>query len=120
MSRRSQWKEVRNAMVGSNKMGKTIEEKEKMPEKACGTCKNFSESTREGDGRGSCTILKMGSDLRTDPPKLVTEGSVGFITYLNTDGAKCTHYARMPMIDKDGGETSDPFYRRTHRQMDKV
>ena len=118
MSRRSQWKQVEKAMHSSGKMGNTVAEKETMPEKACGSCQNFSENAKEADGRGTCGILKMGSDLNSTPPKLVMEGEVGLIRFLNMDGANCSHYARMKMIDKDGGETSDPAYRRSHRQME--
>ncbi|MCP4753503.1 MAG: hypothetical protein GY866_21645 [Proteobacteria bacterium] len=120
MSRRSEWSAVREAIDGSQKMGDTIAARETMPEKACGTCQRFSENAKEADGRGICGVLKMGSNLTTTPPKLVLEGAVGLITYINTDGAHCTHYNRMTMIDKDGGETSDPVFRRAHRQMDKV
>ena len=78
MSRRSQWREVRKAIVGGRgAVGKTVEEREKIPEKACGLCKNFSENAKEADGRGTCRILKMGSDLKANPPKLVTEGEIG-------------------------------------------
>jgi len=121
MSRRSQWKEVKKAIVGgSGRMGKTVEEREKMPEKACGLCKHFSENAKEADGRGICMILKMGSDLRTDPPKMVIEGEVGFVTFLNVDGAKCPHFIKMAIIDKDLGETTDPSFRRAHRQIEKT
>jgi hypothetical protein len=121
MSRRSEWREVRKAIVGGKgSVGKTVEEREKMPEKACGLCKNFSENAKEADGRGTCGILKMGSDLRADPPKLVTEGEIGLITFINTDGGKCRYFTKMALIDKDLGETADPSFRRAHRQMEKV
>ncbi|MCP4750836.1 MAG: hypothetical protein GY866_08080 [Proteobacteria bacterium] len=120
MSRRSQWKQVEKAMNNGNQMGRTVAEKEAMPEKACGSCSRFSENAKEGDGRGTCGILKMGSDLKSTPPKMVTAGDVGLVIYMNTDGAKCSHYSKMKMIDKDGGETSDPLYRRALRQMENV
>ncbi len=120
MSRRSQWKEVKKAIVGgSGRMGKTVEERERMPEKACGLCKNFSENAKEADGRGICRILKMGSDISSNPPQLVTEGEVGFVTFLNVDGAHCPHFIKMTLIDKDLGETTDPSFRRAHRQIEK-
>lgn len=120
MSRRSQWKEVKKAIVGgSGRMGKTVEERESMPEKACGLCKNFSENAKEADGRGICRILKMGSDVTSDPPKMITEGEVGFVTFLNVDGSRCPHFSKMTLIDKDLGETTDPSFRRAHRQFEK-
>jgi len=120
MSRRSQWKEVKKALVGgSGRMGKTVEERESMPDKACGYCQHFSENAKEADGRGTCRKLKMGSDLRSDPPKIVTEGEVGFVTFLNVDGEKCPYFIKMTLIDKDLGETTDPTYRRAHRQFEK-
>jgi len=100
-------------------MGKTVEEKETVPDKACGYCANFSENAKETDGRGICKILRMGSDIRATPPVLVKEGEVGYITFLNMDGANCIHFSKMSFIDKDMGETSDPAFRRALRQMDK-
>ena len=121
MSRRSEWRDVRRAMAGAgSKIGKTVEEREIIPEKACGVCRNFSENAKDSDGRGSCGVLKMGSKINADPPKLVTEGEVGLITFINIDGAKCEHFGRMPFIDTDGGETADPTFRRAHRQMEKI
>ena len=120
MSRRSEWKAVRKAMVGSSTtMGKTVAEKENIPEKACGYCSNFSENAKETDGRGICKILKMGSNIRLTPPLFVQEGEVGYITFLNADGVNCTHFNKMSFIDRDMGETSDPAFRRALRQMDK-
>ena len=121
MSRRSEWREVRKALAGrGDKMGKTVEERETMPQKACGLCKQFSENAKDSDGRGTCGILKMGSDLQANPPKLVTEGEIGLITFINTNGGNCKYFTKMELIDKDLGETADPSFRRAHRQMEKV
>ena len=121
MSRRSEWREVRKALAGrGDKMGKTVEERERMPQKACGFCRNFSENAKDADGRGTCGILKMGSDLQANPTKLVTEGEIGLITFINTDGATCKYFVKMAFIDKDLGEAADPSFRRAHRQMEKV
>jgi hypothetical protein len=120
MGRRDKWKKVRDSInMQDGQAGKTLEERESMPEKGCGYCKKFSESAYSQDGRGSCSILKMGSDLMADPPVLESEGEAGLITYFNMDGAKCPHFIKMEFIDKDIGEISDPIYRRTHRQMEK-
>ena len=121
MGRRDQWKQVRDSMMTlqDGQKEKTVEEREKMPEKGCGYCKNFSENAYTHDGRGSCSVLKMGSDLKADPPVLVKEGETGFITYFNTDGVRCPHFLKMDLIDRDLGETADPAFRRAHRQMEK-
>ena len=120
MSRRSEWSKVRDSITQhSGEMGKTLEERERMPEKACGFCQNFFENAYESDGRGSCKILKMGSDIKADPPVLVTEGETGLITYINIDGENCPHFKRMELVDTDLGEISDPAYRRSHRIMEK-
>jgi hypothetical protein len=121
MSRRSEWREVRKAIVGGKgSVGKTVEEREKIPEKACGVCKNFSENAYSSDGRGSCGVLKFGSDLNADPPIFITEGETGLISFFNTDGGQCPHFVRMAFIDTDASETADPAFRRAQRQMEKV
>jgi hypothetical protein len=120
MSRRDAWKEVRESIqMSSGQMGKNIDEREKMPEKACGVCQNFFENAYNSDGRGSCRILKMGSNFKSNPPVLVTSGEVGLIAYINTDGGNCPHFLKMEIIDHDLGEISDPRYRRVHRIMEK-
>jgi hypothetical protein len=120
MSRRDEWKKVSDSIrMGSGQMGKTIEEREKMPEKACGFCGNFSENAYNADGRGSCKILKMGSDMNANPPAFITEGETGLIMYINTNALNCPYFHKMELIDTDLGETTDPTYRRSHRIMEK-
>jgi hypothetical protein len=120
MSRRDKWKEVRDSMtISKGEMGKTVEERETMPEKACGYCKNFFENAYNADGRGSCRILKMGSSIKSDPPLFVMEGDTGLITYINANAQNCTYYDRMELIDTDLGEITDPAYRRSNRIMEK-
>ncbi|MBW2092328.1 MAG: hypothetical protein JRI34_09440 [Deltaproteobacteria bacterium] len=120
MGRRDKWKKVTESMaMRDGQAGRTIEERERMPDVACGKCKNFSENAHEHDGRGSCGVLKMGSDILADPPVFVTEGDAGLITYFNWDAAKCPHFSRMSFIDTDIGEVTDPAYQRAHRQMEK-
>ena len=120
MGRRDQWKEVRDSMIfQEDQKGKSVEEREKMPEKACGYCVSFLENAHTHDGRGSCSTVKMGSDLMVDPPLLVMEGETGFITYFNYDGGRCPHFEKREFVDTDLGEASDPMYRRAHRQMEK-
>lgn len=90
---------------------------EKVPEKPCGLCRHFMESAWSSDGRGSCKILKEGSDITTDPPVFVLEGKNGYILRILTDASRCTHYERNEFIDKDGYECSDPAFRRFIRQL---
>ena len=44
---------------------------ENVPEKTCGLCKNFLETAAYSDGRGTCKVLKEGSDITCDPPVFV-------------------------------------------------
>jgi len=119
MGRKDKWKQVWGSMNSRDgQKDQTVEEREKMPEKGCGYCKNFLENAYTHDGRGSCCVLKTGSNLKSDPPILITEGDTGFVAHFNTDGAGCPHFLKMAFIDKDLGETSDPYYRRAHRQME--
>jgi hypothetical protein len=119
MSRRDQWRDIRDSIVGESK-NESFEDRERMPEKACGVCENFSESAYSSAGRGSCRVLRMGSDLTRTPPVMVTEGENGMICFFNTDGAACTYFSRMKFIDTDGSECADPAFRRAHRQMDRT
>lgn len=120
MGRRDQWSQVRDSMLfQKDQKSKTVEEREKMPEKSCGYCMHFLENAYTHDGRGSCDALKMGSDLAANPPILVTDGENGFITYFNYNGELCPHFKKREFIDTDLGEASDPMYRRAHRQMER-
>lgn len=119
MGRRDEWKQASNKMFGEITKKKSFEERERVPDVACGLCRNFSENAYASDGRGVCKILKIGSDISVDPPKYVLEGDTGMITFFNTDAAKCGHFSKMGMIDKDGTECADPAYRRAQRQMEK-
>ena len=107
-------------MFGESSKSKSVEEREKIPDIACGVCRNFSENAYASDGRGSCRILKVGSDIKADPPVFNTEGETGLITFFNTEASKCTSFNRMELIDKDGTECADPAYRRMQRQMEKI
>ena len=120
MSRREQWSGIRDSLVKSGSGGQTVEEREHMPEIACGVCENFSESGYSSAGQGSCRVLRTGSDLSKTPALIVTEGENGLICFFNTDGAACPHFSRMKFIDTDGSEVSDPAFQRAHRQMDRT
>jgi hypothetical protein len=87
------------------------------PEKLCGTCLNYYESSWSNDGRGSCRILKLGSDIHAIPPIYSMDGKEGYLTKTLSDASVCMHYEKMKLIDKDGYECSDPVFRRTMRQL---
>jgi hypothetical protein len=87
------------------------------PERLCGTCLSYSESSWSSDGRGSCKSLKIGTDIHGKPAVFVTEGQEGYLTRTLSDASACTYYEKMKLIDKDGYECSDPAYRRSMRQL---
>lgn len=120
MSRRSQWKQVANGMLGDVSKARSVEERENVPEKACGFCKNFSENAYASDGRGYCRKLKVGSDIKVNPPVYVMEGQASLTVLFNSDGAGCEYFNRQDLIDTDGNEVNDPSYRRVQRQMEKA
>ena len=92
---------------------------ENVPDIACGFCKNFSENAYASDGRGYCKKLKVGSNIKSNPPLYVLEGEAGLTTLFNADAANCAHFDKMDIVDTDGNEVSDPQYRRVQRQMEK-
>jgi hypothetical protein len=106
-------------MFGEIGKKKSFEEREKIPDIACGVCKNFSENAYSSDGRGVCKILKTGSDISKDPPVYVQEGDAGVIMFFDADASRCRHFSKMELIDKDGTECADPAFRRAQRQMEK-
>ena len=114
------WEKMRQQMVSTLSKPKGVEQRETVPEKACGKCKHFSENAWASDGRGFCGVLKVGSDLNADPPVFVTEGDAGMMTMFNMDASKCKYYEELELIDTDGAECADPQYRRAQRQMEKV
>ena len=105
-------------MYGEVTKARSVEERENVPETACGFCKNFAENAYASDGRGLCKILKMGSNIAATPPVFVTEGEVGHPTMFNAEATSCTYFERMDFIDTDGNEVADPSYRRVQRQME--
>jgi len=88
-----------------------------IPEKACSRCTKFKESSYGSDGRGSCSVLKTGSDISANPPVIVTEGENGLITFFNHDAALCPEFDKLELVDTSGGECIDPSYQRAQRQM---
>ena len=90
---------------------------ENVPDMVCGICKHFLETAAYSDGRGTCTVLKDGSDITCNPPIFIMEGKDGYRLRALTDAAKCPSYKKMEFIDHDGTECSDPKYRRSMRQF---
>ena len=117
--RGGEWGQMRDAMSKNTSMQKGVAGREYVPEVACGKCKKFSESGYSSDGRGFCTVLKMGSGIDKDPPVYIMEGEAALMTIFNMDAAKCKFYAEMEVIDTDATECADPHYRRTQRQMEQ-
>jgi hypothetical protein len=111
---------MRQGMTKQLSTAKGVEGREKVPEKACGKCSNFSENAYASDGRGFCGVVKVGSDILADPPVFVLEGNAGMMCMFNMDAARCVHYKEMEFIDTDGTECADPQFRRAQRQMEKV
>ncbi|MBN2298434.1 MAG: hypothetical protein JXM72_07560 [Deltaproteobacteria bacterium] len=93
------------------------EDTEKVPDKPCGLCRHYLESAWSSDGRGSCKVLKEGSDITGDPPVFNLEGKNGYMLRILTDASRCKYYERNEFIDKDGYECSDPAFRRFIRQL---
>jgi hypothetical protein len=120
MSRRDEWSQVKESMFAQATKATSVEERETIPEVACGICKNFSENAYASDGRGTCRALKIGSNISVDPPVYKMEGETGMVGFFNTDAYRCSHFVRMDLIDKDGNECADPAYRRAQRQMEKL
>ncbi len=118
-SRRDKWNQMREGLTNLSKT-KGVEARETVPDIACAKCKNFSETTFSSDGRGSCSVVKAGSDFTVEPPLILLEGDTGMLCMFNTDAAKCSQFDLMEIIDTDGNECADPQFRRAQRQMEKV
>lgn len=112
--------EQRTMGMAKADLGKSVEERDRMPEKACGKCKHFLQNPYASTGSGTCETLRFGSDLSSNPPVFKLEGESPFQTYLTMDGAKCKHFEEMEFIDTDATECADPRYRRAQRQMKKA
>jgi hypothetical protein len=115
MSRRDQKRQAYTSMLIPEKKEETAVTKK--AQKVCGTCKNYLESSWSSDGRGSCKFLKMGSDIKSNPPVYKFDEKEGYLTKTLSDASACKYYEKMKMIDKDGYECSDPIFRRSMRQF---
>ena len=113
------WGVIRKTQLGDEDLarqtGKSAEEKDSVPEKACTRCKNFVESGASEKGEGYCSALRAGSNILIDPPRFVSEGEVAYFTFFNRDASKCKYYDQMEFIDHDISECADPRYTRGQR-----
>lgn len=115
-SRTNEWDQMRKGLTGElSKRG--FDERETVPEKACGKCSNYSENAFSSDGRGTCGVLKAGSDILSTPPVLILEGETAYTTLFNAEASNCPHYSKMEFMDTDGSECADPTVSRTQRQL---
>ncbi|MDQ7784000.1 MAG: hypothetical protein RDU20_14045 [Desulfomonilaceae bacterium] len=119
MSRRDKWKSARDAMMAPLGKTKGVKTRESVPEVCCGKCEMWFENAYSSEGRGTCRVLKMGSEIHSDKPTYVLEGDAGLISYFNMDASHCSYFSKMELIDTDGTECSDPLFRRALRQMKK-
>jgi hypothetical protein len=113
--RKSEWDQLKQGLLGMQELGKTVEEREYIPEKSCGKCKNFFASP--GLTAGHCLTLKIGSDIAANPPVFVLDGEVALMSNIRMDASPCQYYEEMELIDTDIGEAFDPRYSRHQRQM---
>lgn len=114
MSRRDDMRQAYASIYSKQTAPKS---EQKRAEKICGICKHYMEGAFTGEGRGACSILKLGSNIEVDPPVFVLEGDDGYRTMNLMDAGKCKYYEKMEFVDKDGTECNDPKYRRSMRQM---
>ncbi|MBE0416052.1 MAG: hypothetical protein IBX36_05910 [Dehalococcoidia bacterium] len=120
--RGSEWDRTRDALLsvgGMTRETKSVEERERVPEKACGKCKRFFSSTSRGGSGGSCDILKVGSNITKDPPLFVTEGEANYWPDFKMDASRCKYYDEMEFIETDISQAHDPRFSRPFRQMGK-
>ena len=97
--------------------GKSVQERDKMPDKACAKCSHFLETPYDLSGNGNCDTLRHGSDISKEPPAFVLQGEQAYQTFGLRDADKCKYYKEQEFIDTDATETADPRYRRIVRPM---
>lgn len=123
MAEEDKWKKMFEQQFMGIQMasrGKSAEERDRVPEKACGKCVHFLETPYFTSGNGNCDILKWGSDITKKRPVYVLEGERAMQTFITMDASKCKYYEERGFIDTDATETADPRYRRMMRQMKKA
>lgn len=109
-----EWAPIRDALLSETEKIRTVEEREFVPDMACGKCKNFFQGAL-----GMCHLLKEGSDISSETPVFKTEGEACLVVSFNTDASKCSYYNEMEMIDTDISQSLDPMVSRHQRQMTK-
>ena len=114
--RGKEWDVIRDAMLSASEAVRSVEERETVPDKACGKCKNYFQAGL-GTTSGMCNTLKDGSVISGDSPVFVTEGEALMAVTFNTDAEKCEYYNEMEMIDTDISQAHDPMVSRHQRQM---
>ena len=119
MGKEDEWIEMMNqrSQRQAASLGKSVEERDRVPDKACGKCVHFLETPYVASGNGNCDLLRLGSNIAKDPPVYVMHGEMPMQSHIAADAARCKHYQQREFIDTDATETSDPRYRRKMRQM---
>ena len=123
MGKEDEWAQMleqRRDGMSKASYGKSVEERDRVPDRACGKCVHFLETPYSASGAGNCDLLRFGSDITKDPPVYKLEGEMPLQSLNNMDASKCKYYELREFIDTDATETSDPRYRRKTRQMKQV
>ena len=93
------WEQMRQQWLqGSISKGRT-----EMPEKSCGMCKNFRQSSASATGDGICAVIKDGEQNK--------------VAFDNTDASGCPQFLEIERMRTDTSEFMwDPDFR-PQRQM---
>ncbi len=110
--------DVRDAMLGASEKERSYEEREHMPDIACGLCKNFFQAGLGTTG-GMCKVLKKGTDITAEPPVFTQEGETLYPVNFNMESSKCTFFDKMEIVETDATQSHDPMVSRHQRQMAK-
>ncbi len=115
--KKTSWDDAKNMMLSDTQKTRTMAERESVPDVACGRCANWFQNS--SGINGICNVLKVGSDLKVDPPVFVTEGTVSLCPLFDMDSSKCTYFKKMAIMSSDISESSDPMATRHQRQLQK-
>ena len=115
--KKTSWDDAKSMMLKDIQKAKTVEERESMPDVACGKCGNWFQNS--SGINGICNILKVGSDFNADPPVFVTDAKVSLCPAFNMEAGRCTYFKKMAVISKDLSQSADPMVSRHQRQMQK-
>ena len=120
MAQEDMWKKLlQKRLYGTEDLniGKSVAERDKVPDKACGRCVHFFSVSRSVTGNGDCDALRFGSDIASNPPVYVLEGSMPLPTSYKMDASRCKYYEKREFVDTDATECADQTYSRRMRQM---